>query len=84
MYWGNEKMDFSLFQMIAKEAQKQGLLNCFVSFLDDEPRYISKVKQGIVLYEPRVRPMTFKSMADKIILHRQICSLRITQKSCLR
>lgn len=78
-------MDFSLFEMIAKAVQRDCGFNVLVHLGNDEPSYVSKVKQGIMLYEPRMRPTIFKSRVNKnILMHRQICSLRITQKSCLR
>jgi hypothetical protein len=80
-------MDFDFFQMIAKAVQKDCGFNVLVRLGNDEPSYVSKVKQGIMLYEPRKhpRPTIFKSRVNKnILMHRQICSLRITQKSCLR
>lgn len=77
-------MDFDFFQMIAKAVQRDYGFNVLVRIGNDEPSYVSKIRQGIVLYEPRKRKSMERLNKNNIILHRNICSLRVTQKSCLR
>jgi hypothetical protein len=74
--------DFSLFQMIAKAVQRDCDFNVLVRLGDDEPRYVSKIQQGIVFYDPRNRLLISKSLQNKnknqyIGIHRQITSLRV-------
>jgi hypothetical protein len=71
---------FDLFQMIAREVERQSAFSPhfipFVRLFNDEPRYVEKIKQGIVFYVPRKQrhPSAFNK---PVLYHRRITSLRV-------
>lgn len=77
--------------MVAREVEKAGGFNCLMRLWDVEPRYIRRLRLGIVLpsLQMRRKPVSvaFSKNTNILVFHRQICSLRLgdrSNRSCLR
>lgn len=66
---------FEIASMIGKS-----VITNFCFLVDRTHKFIRKIKQGVVFYEP---PKRRQWIPEPIMYHRQICSLRI-EEGCLR